>query len=185
MSFEQTEEIFEPYVKAYHNPYDPSWDNNPFETKRAKISYAYNMLAFDGSLSFTSSLPDGASNVIAIGDKYFSRSESPQAYHRYNSLFDPQNNEIYGERRPTFADTGWYDVMPITDPATGITHPSVPGKTFQVKPRPEEIDPHILQATFRAGLTISMCDGSVRTLSPGIAETAYWALITPNAGDVP
>jgi hypothetical protein len=146
------------------------------------------MLAFDGSLSFTSSLPDGASNVIAIGDKYFARcatdSSIAQTYHRYNYPFDPTNNEVYGLRRPTFADVGWHDVMPITDPATRITRPSVPGKTFQITPRPEDVDPHILQATFRAGLTVSMCDGSVRTLSPGIAEFAYWALITPNAGDV-
>lgn len=74
--------------------------------------------------------------------------------------------------------------MPVTDPKTNTTHPSVAGKTFQVRPRPEEIDPHILQTPFRAGLTISMCDGSVRTIRPGIAETVYWALITPNGGEV-
>jgi hypothetical protein len=129
-------------------------------------------------------LPDGASNTIAIGDKYFARSASPQAYHRYDCLWDPLNNEIYGQRRPTFADAGWQDVMPITDAATRITKPSVSGKTFQVKPGPEEVDPHILQSSSRAGLTVSMCDGSVRTLSPGVSEFVYWALITPNASDV-
>src|SRR5262245_30822485 len=48
MSLQQVQEIFEPDVKAYHNPVDPSWDNDAFETTRAKVSYAYNMLAFDG-----------------------------------------------------------------------------------------------------------------------------------------
>lgn len=36
-----------------------------------------------------------------------------------------------------------------------------------------------------SGLVAGMADGSVRTLAPGIAPSAWWALCTPASGDVP
>ncbi len=177
-----------PHVKVYRNPADPSWDHDPaFINGHGKCSYAFNMLAFDGSMSLTSSVPDATSSTIAFGDKYFAKCSNnetvAQTANNYTHLFDPINNEIYGTRRPTFADRGWMDVMPITDPETKKTVPSAAGNTFQVRPRPEDVDPHILQAPFRAGLTVALFDGSVRTISPSIQESIYWAMITPSAGD--
>ena len=90
---------------------------------------------------------------------------------------------IYGTRRATFADKGWHDVLPVTD-ASRTTRPSVPGKTFQVRPRPEEVDPSILQATFRGGLTVALFDGSVRAVAPGVHESAFWGFVTPAGGEV-
>jgi prepilin-type N-terminal cleavage/methylation domain-containing protein len=178
-----------PTVKVYRNPADPSWDHDPgLRTALAKCSYALNMMALDGSVSLVSSLPDGSSQTIAVADKYYARASAAndmgQTMNKYTHLFDPMNGEVYGERRPTFADRGWHDVLPVMDPATRITRPSVPGKTFQVAPRPEEVDPHILQTPFRGGLTVAMFDGSVRTLAPTISESAFWAMVTPNAGDI-
>ena len=63
-------------------------------------------------------------------------------------------------------------------------NPAVPGKTFQVRPRPEDVDPRILQTAFQAGLTVAMFDGSVRSIRPSIDESIYWALITPSGGEV-
>ena len=74
-------------------------------------------------------------------------------------------------------------MLPVTD-ASRTTRPSVPGKTFQVRPRPEEVDPSIFQATFRGGLTVALFDGSVRTIAPGIHESAFWGLVTPAGGEV-
>jgi len=188
MSVEEHFDVFIPHVRVYRNPADPSWELNPvWEMRRGKISYAYNMMAFDGSVHFASSLPDGASNTISFADKYFARCSADHSvienYSLYDYLFDPIPNEIYGMRRPTFADAGWRDIMPITD-ASGVTRPSVPGKTFQVKPRPEEVDPHIPQTPFRSGLTVAFCDGSVRTIAPNVHETVFWALVTPRGGEV-
>ncbi len=194
MSVDDMNDFISPHVKVFRNPADPSWDYDSRQMPtRGKISYAINMTAFDGSISLISSIPDGASGTIAIGDKYFSKCRSdstgPITSNIYTHVFDPRdfmpNTSVpYGKHRPTFADAGWKDVLPVVDPKTGTTRPSVPGKTFQVQPRPEDVDPSILQTAFQAGLTVAMFDGSVRTIRPGIDETIFWALVTPRGGEV-
>jgi hypothetical protein len=138
-------------------------------------------------VSLLSSLRDGGSQTIAFGDKLCIRGSPvntvPQSLNIYTKLWDPYNGEIYGERRPTFADSGWHDVLPVHDATTRKTGPSVPGKTFQVPHRTEDVDPHILSTPFRAGLAVALFDGSVRTLSPNVSESVYWALVTQSAGD--
>ena len=188
-----------PLVKCYRNPADPSWDYNPVFApgELTKISYALNMVAFNVSISLVSSIPDGSSQTIAIGDKYFAKTANDinnmsitQSWHDYKEIWDPDpmfinhKGDAYGERRPTFADAGWRDVLPITDPKTGTTRASVPGKTFDVAKRPEEVDAHILSTPFQAGLTVALFDGSVRTISPSISESAFWTMVTPSAGDI-
>ena len=178
-----------PNVKIYRNLADPSWDYDPAHVNtRGKCSYALNMFAMDGSVSLMASLPDGSSNTIAFADKYADKcnptSTLSQTTNLYTEIFDPYNGEIYGARRATFADRGWEDVLPVTDPATATTRPSVPGKTFQVRPRPEDVDPSIPQTPHRAGLTVAMFDGAVRTISPSMDESVFWALVTPAGGEV-
>jgi type II secretory pathway pseudopilin PulG len=178
-----------PKVKVYCNPADPSWDYDPAEaTALGKCSYAMNMYAMDGYFSLVASFPDGTSQTIAFADKYFARCNSSstlaQTLNVYTYLWDPHADEIYGERRATFADRGWQDVLPVTDAKTGKTRPSVLGKTFQVRPRPEEVDPSIPQTPHRAGLTVALFDGSVRTIAKAVDETVFWALVTPAGGEV-
>jgi len=194
MSGGQTVEAMFPSVPCYRNPADPSWDYDPaYANFRTKCSYAANMVAMDGSVSLVASVPDGSSQTIAFGDKYFARGSPDtslqQTVTSYLGVFDPrvipgEGRTVYGDRRATFADRGWDDVLPVTDAATRTTRPSVPGKTFQVRPRPEEVDPHVLQASFRGGLTVALFDGSVRTVSPGVHATAFWAAVTPAGGEV-
>jgi prepilin-type N-terminal cleavage/methylation domain-containing protein len=188
LTSDQWIELFSPEVKIYRNPADPSWDHDAtLASVRGKCSYALNMFALDGSIDLSSTLHDGSSNTIAIGDKYAARCSSmsniSQTINIYTHLFDPMMGEVFGDRRATFADAGWQDVLPIKDAATMSTRPSVAGKTFQVKPLPKDVDPSILQTPFTA-LTVGMFDGSVRTISPSIRENIYWALITPAGGEI-
>src|SRR5262249_21644484 len=187
-SLEQSLDYFQPNVAVYRNLADPSWDYDPAETNvRAKCSYALNMFAMDGSVNLAA-LPDGASRTIAFVDKYAVKgspnSTVSQTLNLYDYVWDPYQGEIYGWRRATFADRGWQDVLPVTDPATATTRPSVPGKTFQVRPRPEDVDPSIPQTPHRAGLTVAMFDGSVRTIAPSVDASVFWALGTPGGGEV-
>jgi prepilin-type N-terminal cleavage/methylation domain-containing protein len=182
-------EYFSPDVKVYRNLADPSWDYDPgLVNVSGKCSYALNMFAMDGSLSFASDLPDGTSQTIAFVDKYAVKGSPnytvPQTVNIYTWIYGPMNGEIYGARRATFADRGWEDVLPVTDFTTKTTKPSVPGKTFQVGPRPEAVDPSIPQTPHRAGLTVAMFDGSVRSIEPSVSESLFWALVTPNGGEV-
>jgi hypothetical protein len=89
-----------------------------------------------------------------------------------------------GERRPSFADAGWGDVVPVTDGNPPVTRPSLPGRTFQVRPAPRDADMRLPQATFAAGLPVAMFDGSVRTIRPGVTPEVFWAQVTPSGGEV-
>ena len=191
MSIEEIMNAARPDVKAYRNPSDPTLDptlNAPaLAPLRGKCSYACNMMAFDGSVRLVASIPDGASHTIAFGDRYFYKASSAStgsySINLYHVLFDPVNGEICGDRRPTFADRGWKDVLPVTDPTTRKTRASVPGMTFQVRPRFEDVDHHVLQTPHRAGLTVAMFDGSVRTVAPAVDESVFWSQVTPAGGE--
>ncbi|MGL4421698.1 MAG: hypothetical protein ACRCZF_13610 [Gemmataceae bacterium] len=86
-------------------------------------------------------------------------------------------------RRHTFADAGWADIVPITDPVTRTTRPSRPG-TFQVKPTLAEANNHMPQSPFASGLNVAYFDGSVRTLKPNISESTFWSMVTREGGEV-
>jgi type II secretory pathway pseudopilin PulG len=180
-----------PNVRVYRNPADLSWDYVPaYANSRGKCSYALNAIAVDGAIDLAASLPDGSSQTIAFVDKYAVKGSSDpnssisQTANVYTWVWDPLDGELYGDRRATFADRGWQDVLPVTNPDTATSRPSVPGKTFQVCPQPEEADPSIPQTPHRAGLTVALFDGSVRTISPSVRETVFWALVTPAGGEI-
>jgi len=188
-TLETMEDLIAPNVKAYRNPSDLSWDNDPvFAHTRGKCSYALNIFAAEGSIDLAASYPDGLSQTLAFADKYAVRgslaSGVSQVLNNFSYLYDRLPGQEAGMRRPTFADRGWQDVMPLTDPVSGTTRPSVPGKTFQVAPRPEDADPSIPQTPHRAGLTVAFFDGSVRTIAPSVRESVFWALVTPAGGEV-
>jgi hypothetical protein len=79
-------------------------------------------------------------------------------------------------RRATFADKACGDLYP--DPR----RPS-PAKTFQVAPAISKCDWRIAQTPHPSGMLVAMADGSSRTLSPTIAASTYWALVTPSGGE--
>ena len=160
--------------------------------------YAFNMAAFEGPLTFPNSLRDGTSQTISFAQKFFyaydpSDTDPNMPYKRFTrSMFGVGETAYFkkhgggrhvtGDRRPSFVDGGWGDPIPVT--LNGVSRSSMPGKTFQVRPKPEEVDTGVCQTPYQAGLAVALFDGSVRTLRPGIDETAYWALITPAAGDM-
>lgn len=189
MTHEEILDFGSPNVAVYRNPSDPSWDYDPaFTGIRGRCSYALNMSAADGVINLVAGYPDGTSQTVAFVDKYAVKgspdSRVSQTVNLYTQLFDPYNGEVYGDRRATFADRGWQDVLPVTDRDSATTRPSVAGKTFQVRPRPEDVDPSIPQTPHAAGLAVAFFDGSVRVLSPSIRDSVFWALVTPAGGEV-
>ncbi len=75
-----------------------------------------------------------------------------------------------------------YD-YPITVGAAPVSRGSR-GRIFQVAPKLTECDYRVPNTPHRAGMVTLLCDGSVRTLSPSIAETTFWGLVTPDRGEV-
>jgi prepilin-type N-terminal cleavage/methylation domain-containing protein len=170
-------------------------------------SYAYNMVAFTGPPRFPSSITDGASTTVAFCERYYvtlnrvtlgfvpaenvAAGRLPYSKLSYGCLqaalpspIPPHPLDNLGERRPSFADSGWGDVVPVTSGSPPVTRPSVPGLTFQVRPKLLEADMRLPQTPFSAGLPVALFDGSVRTLRPGVAPEVFWALVTPAGGEV-
>jgi len=160
-------------------------------------SYAFNMLAFSGPARRPEGVTDGFSQTIAFAEKYYESYAPGQAEVEFNRRVwarmyvakadaayldgNPPSRNVCGMRRPSFADPGWDDVMPVT--VNGVTDASVPGLTFQVRPKLLFAELRLPQTPFSGGLPVAMFDGSVRTVHLGVAESAFWAAVTPAGGD--
>ena len=177
------------YLKIYHSPADFTFDHIPAhyfgsEYKiRYRSSYAINYQIVGKEFSLMSSIPDGLSSTLFFAEHY--------AYcSRVN--FEYQNINYFNTRRATFAE--WSqdfpnvpartDVVPITSGSPPTTKPSMMGSTFQVRPDMQSCNPMIPQTPHPVGMCVAFADGSVHTLRGGMAETVFWSLVTPAAGEV-
>ena len=197
----------DPSYRGQHVEYDVRAEDGTILRREyadgGPTSYSFNMMAFVGPPRFPTSIADGTSSTIAFCERYYERFASPEPIgtHRgtplyaWSGLAYAYNNPAYddfvpgvlnnlGYRRPSFADAGYGDVVPITEGNPPVTRPSVPGLTFQVKPKLLEADMRLPQTPFSGGLPVSLFDGSVRTLSPGISPAVFWSLVTPAGGEV-
>jgi prepilin-type processing-associated H-X9-DG protein len=155
-------------------------------------SYAFNMIGFLGPAR-PNSISDGTTNTIAFAEKYFETRKisnypypmkSWMVFGMHTPAFDskvPGHLDNLNERRPSFADEGWGDVLPVT--VNGVSRPSIEGMTFQSRPRMEQADMRICQTPHRGGLPVAMFDGSVRVIGAAVAPEAFWGAVTSNAND--
>ena len=165
-------------------------------------SYSFNMTAFAGPPRFPASIADGTASTIAFTERYHERcfdpvpvATNPILLYRLSWLSYAKNDAAIadilptvlnngGWRRPSFADAGWGDVVPVTTGNPPVTRPSRDGVTFQVRPDLLHADPALPQTPFSAGLPVALFDGSVRTIRPGVSPNVFWAAVTPASGEV-
>jgi prepilin-type N-terminal cleavage/methylation domain-containing protein len=187
-----------PDVPFYIGKSDPS--RAVLNQRVHATSYAANAMIFSGRPNLDSVYRDGASQTIAFTTHY-----AVCGGHLYFNYTEREDYFTGGMRRPSFADGGPVfgsrnpgDVYPITDPTTGVTRPSQPGVTFQLRPKlwqrdiggpprgpkPDECDHNLPQAVHSAGLLVSLGDGSVRTIAPSVTPETYWAAVTPAGGEI-
>jgi prepilin-type N-terminal cleavage/methylation domain-containing protein/prepilin-type processing-associated H-X9-DG protein len=179
----------EPYLQPPHGyfacPSDPSLHRvrPPMTEPDVSLqlsSYCYSFAAFyGGPKRLENSFPDGLSNTIGFSEHYAICGRGDSFQFSYGLVGSPPNG--YG-RRASFADGYYGDVVPVRR-AGGATG-SVEGLTFQVAPAWEESDARIPQSPHPGGLQVAMMDGSVRALKAGTAPAVFWALVTPDGGEV-
>lgn len=175
-------------VLLYVGPADPSYD----PTRPGDISYASNFQAMRMGMTLGASFPDGLSNTIGLAERYargtkgedWCSVEYQKGFHqRVDELGRPVVFTNPSVRRATFADPTYDDVLPVTDPATGTTRPSIPGMTFQSRPKLRECDYRVAQSPHTT-MNCVMMDGSLRTISPSVSPAAFWSAVTPAGGEV-
>ncbi len=197
--------LLSPADPSYHGQHNPELVDGAAVEGRfydgGPTSYSFNMAAFVGPPRFPDSYADGTSNTIAVVERYYERYLDPQPVatphgplYKWSCLSYADNSPASagllpgvlnntGYRRPSFADAGWGDVIPVTDPGTRVTRPSRPGATFQVRPDLHSADAFLPQTPFSAGLPVALFDGSVRTVRSGVAPEVFWAAVTPAGGE--
>ncbi len=176
----------------YLSPADPSLSADP--PTQGLSSYAANAMAFQGVSVLPSTFLDGTSNTVAFAEHYAKcGGVYPPTFYTFplGKLCPAQNI-----RRATFADRGraiWTggslllpltDVVPVTSGSPPVSQASTPGLTFQVRPKLGDCNPLIPQTPHEGGMLIALADGSVRTIRPTVAETVFWAAVTPSGGEV-
>src|SRR5262245_19100398 len=192
------EAFFEGFIVTYISPADPTVAPGLLSAPIPVCSYAANAQVFQGIPSLAT-YADGTSQTIAFAEHY--------AYDCHGVSFLSEKSLSFNPvlHRATFADGGpimdgntFNDVYPVT--TNGATQPSRAGVTFQVAPRYRGTngllvghdfspapsgwcDPALAQTPHRGGMLAAMGDGSVRTVSPGIDPSMYWAAVTPAGGE--
>jgi prepilin-type N-terminal cleavage/methylation domain-containing protein len=186
------------HVPMYVSPADPSlYSEHPGTVnppppsgppRGNRSSYPANAVAFRGWPKLPHSFPDGTTNTIALAEHYSFCRDTIFVYPLGRSA-------VFQVRRSAFADRGTFptpfgeyaiqDVIPVTSGSPPVTRASTLGRTFQVRPAIYgECDPLVPQTPHTGGMLVGMFDGSVQRVRPGVEETVFWALVTPDAGEV-
>ncbi len=189
-------------IKTFLSPTDPTVPLDdllyPNDRRQGICSYVWNDKVFRLTPNLPSSIPDGTSNTIAYTQHY------TKSYVTYIDYLDghTKNDRILQTylytfeatvvdgllikypwpRAGLFAASDFLDVYPITE--SGVTRASIAGKTFQVKPKPNEAETQLPHATDTSGLLVLMFDGTVRTYKPSVSEHIFWSAVTPSGQEI-
>jgi prepilin-type N-terminal cleavage/methylation domain-containing protein len=168
-------------IKTFLNNADPTISLR----STGVCSFAGNAWVFDGQTRMTNTT-DGTSNTIVYAEHY---GYCGTVFFTWiaddvETFPTPDRNGMTVMRAATFADQRANDVIPVTDPVSSTSAPSVPGMTFQVRPAFSKCDSRIAQTPHTSGMLVALLDGSVRLVSGSMSERTFWGAVTPRGGEV-
>jgi hypothetical protein len=135
------------------------------------------VLTYQGMSSIPTSFPDGASNTILFGERYAICNSISMGLNRAN-LWD------YFENSANLYTGPGHDYFPYFGLPTVNGDNVGPVSMFQLQPTAGNCDPSLPSTAHLGGMQVVLADGSVRTLSPAMSGTTWWAACTPAGGEV-
>lgn len=120
-------------------------------------------------------ISDGASNTLMFGERYAKCSSGGSLWAYRNTDPAPTGPSYPGWGRMSFFPANWTSNN-MSSPYTAVPP--------QNAPLVANCSPYNLQSFSSSGCQISMCDGSVRTVSTSISSTVWFAAIWPDDGQV-
>jgi prepilin-type N-terminal cleavage/methylation domain-containing protein len=133
---------------------------------------------------------DGTSNTIHHGEKYARCSTTdpalPLPFREGGAAWGYVTSPLFAWQPAPMVLPGKAFQPGFCIPALaprGVPNAIGPGSKFQVQPREGSCDPTRAATAHPSGMVAGLVDGSVRTLSPGMSGTTWWAAITPYGGE--
>jgi prepilin-type N-terminal cleavage/methylation domain-containing protein len=168
-----------PHMTASFGPHDPD--------RLSATSYALNARFF-WSYPRLTRITDGLSQTIWLSEHYAWNCGGMTFIYTVSTSQGPGGS--WGPTQPATFAHAYAEGRPAPGDYVPITSGSPPvstaegGRTFQVRPRVSECDPRLPNSASSRGLQVALADGSVRLLSPSIAPTTFWGMVTPAGGEV-
>ena len=179
---------WEPFrIPVLESPADPTLYLDRHDYSSLPVSYAWNAYSVKLPANLTSTFPDGLSNTISIAEHYSICAPASYTFVGLNLRWNMVRDASFADNSRTYLNpyqTEYLrDVVPV---ATGpySSGPSVPGKTFQHRPKIADCDSTLPQGPYQSGLLVGMYDGSVRMISPSVNPGVFWGAVTPAGGEV-
>ena len=184
-------------IKTYINPFDRSYGQwnaqvgkfffyqpDLDQTTLSVSSYALNAQFF-WNYPRLSQITDGLSQTIWMTEHYaWNCNQTAFVYPLTNaSKWAPFQTTTFAQGGKVLGRPSPGDYYPITS-GSPPTSNAEGGKTFQVRPRIEDCDPRLPNASSSRGLQILLADGSVRVLGPSTSPTVFWGMVTPSGGEI-
>jgi prepilin-type N-terminal cleavage/methylation domain-containing protein len=134
-------------------------------------------------------ITDGMSNTIYHAEKYArcSNTYMVPAFQDGGGAWAYCTSFVFGWLRPPMVLPGKAFQPGFAIPALatrGAPDAINEGSKFQVQPREGYCDPTRTSTAHSSGMLVGLADGSVRTLSPSMSGTTWWAAVTPWKGEV-
>jgi len=150
----------------------------------AVSSYALNAQVFSSNVNLVT-IRDGLSQTIWLSEHYGWNCNNTTFLYAISwaSHWQPFQPATFAQGGSVPGRPAPGDYYPVTEgnPPVSVAGDGV---TFQMRPTVMNCDPRLPNATSNGGLQVALGDGSVRIISPRVSDKVFWALVTPNGGEI-